>query len=702
MYCIHCGKENTEDSVFCQYCGKSMDDNANASANTTTAVVSVEAQNKKNKQMLIIFGVSLAAILLIVLGIMLVVDIGKKISGNDFSIGGLLSNSDAYFDKRFKVGDVITFGEYEQDGNILNGKEPIEWIVADSNDGNYLLISRYILDCKPYDDGSFSGSGGALDVEKKITYEDSSVRRWLQESFSKEAFSQKEKELIVPVSFKENTITVRRENEYAEDLAFLLSEDEAGNCFAENSLVSRSDGSIYYTSSYEWLAAVTENSKGLGVYVEELSGTVAKNINGNYAGSYFLRDISEVRDNQALTIYPNGASYPTDVKEKHGIRPAVYIYVTSEDFKPSETEAKGSTVDYLRYYMGSWEKGSFSNPIHDGFPDDLTMDQYFNHNRNSGDVYIDETAFDFSSFTGDIGHRYKVSDFEYTQTFKGYDAFVDEARGIRIYFSDDLEGNGPMMCVQFKGSGPDGWGTAGRFRRIGEADPSLRISKEGEFSSNNNIEAQTITLKFPKVSDDAFDNYLYEVYEYDSGTITKKDLAEKHIIDESSASYLINLTGEYTIDNEVSGMMFNVETETDGNGNTTLVKLYNDYTIHDYVMTYYCESRMTSFEHYQYAANESRNVFETKYTFDYTAEGQLSRVYYSGIMDEATCNYYYDDAGYLMRETYELSPGPRSYEFYYYVNQSYYYDESGKISTITVSGNTAGMKDFNYKLEKFR
>lgn len=149
-------------------------------------------------------------------------------------------------------------------------------------------------------------------------------------------------------------------------------------------------------------------------------------------------------------------------------------------------------------------------------------------------------------------------------------------------------------------------------------------------------------------------------------------------------------------------MMFNVETETDGNGNTTLVQLYNDYTIHDYVMTYDSESRMTSFEHYKYSANESRNVFEEKYTFNYTAEGQLSKVYCSGIMDEHTYTYYYDESGRLTEESYKLSPGPSSYSFSHYVEQSYSYDESGKIGTIYVSGNTAGMEYFDYKVDKLR
>ena len=119
-------------------------------------------------------------------------------------------------------------------------------------------------------------------------------------------------------------------------------------------------------------------------------------------------------------------------------------------------------------------------------------------------------------------------------------------------------------------------------------------------------------------------------------------------------------------------------------------------------MTYDSNGRMTSFEHYNYAANESRNVFETKYTFNYTAEGQLSRVYYSGTMDETNCTYNYDENGRLTRETYELSPGPSSYSFYHYVEQKYSYDESGKISTIAVSGNTAGMKYFDYTAVKVR
>ena len=46
--------------------------------------------------------------------------------------------------------EYIVFGSYEQDGNTKNGKEPIEWEVLGENDNGILVVSRYILDCQPY------------------------------------------------------------------------------------------------------------------------------------------------------------------------------------------------------------------------------------------------------------------------------------------------------------------------------------------------------------------------------------------------------------------------------------------------------------------------------------------------------------------------------------------------------------------------
>lgn len=38
-----------------------------------------------------------------------------------------------------KVGDTYVFGQYEQDNDLSNGKEPIEWIVIDVVNGKALI-----------------------------------------------------------------------------------------------------------------------------------------------------------------------------------------------------------------------------------------------------------------------------------------------------------------------------------------------------------------------------------------------------------------------------------------------------------------------------------------------------------------------------------------------------------------------------------
>ena len=47
--------------------------------------------------------------------------------------------------KTVAVGDIIQFGHYEQDNNLDNGSEAIEWIVLDYDEANHkvLLLSKY-------------------------------------------------------------------------------------------------------------------------------------------------------------------------------------------------------------------------------------------------------------------------------------------------------------------------------------------------------------------------------------------------------------------------------------------------------------------------------------------------------------------------------------------------------------------------------
>ena len=55
-------------------------------------------------------------------------------------------------DSQIQVGQYVEFGTYEQDGDNNNGAEPIEWKVLAVEDGNALLISKYVLDWQMYNE----------------------------------------------------------------------------------------------------------------------------------------------------------------------------------------------------------------------------------------------------------------------------------------------------------------------------------------------------------------------------------------------------------------------------------------------------------------------------------------------------------------------------------------------------------------------
>ena len=70
-------------------------------------------------------------------------------------------SSDRNEDKKFliqkknielNIGDIVTFGTYEQDNDSSNGQESIEWQVVDISDGKALLVSRYVLDNIEYNE----------------------------------------------------------------------------------------------------------------------------------------------------------------------------------------------------------------------------------------------------------------------------------------------------------------------------------------------------------------------------------------------------------------------------------------------------------------------------------------------------------------------------------------------------------------------
>ena len=125
-----------------------------------------------------------------------------------------------------KAGDYVLFGAYEQDNNTSNGKEDIEWLVLEVKDGKALVISKYALDCQPYDT-SYTD----------VTWKTCTLRKWLNNNFINAAFSANEKAMIptVTVSADKNPDYSTNPGHAAQDQVFLLSITEVNKYFSSDS-----------------------------------------------------------------------------------------------------------------------------------------------------------------------------------------------------------------------------------------------------------------------------------------------------------------------------------------------------------------------------------------------------------------------------------------------------------------------------------
>lgn len=115
-----------------------------------------------------------------------------------------------------RVGDTVIFGQYEQDGNLDNGSEPIAWLVLDVQGGKALLMSRYALDCLPFHD-----------EKTDAAWNQSALNAWLQADFHA-AFTDAEWAAIAPVTLADtaadgNPEWQNTDAEPAEARVFLLS-----------------------------------------------------------------------------------------------------------------------------------------------------------------------------------------------------------------------------------------------------------------------------------------------------------------------------------------------------------------------------------------------------------------------------------------------------------------------------------------------
>lgn len=126
-------------------------------------------------------------------------------------------------------GKHIVFGQYEQDGDLGNGAEPVNWDILAEKNGKMLLVSSYVLDCKPYNT-----------ERKEVTWETCSLRSWLNNDFINTAFTGAEQEIILTTSLDniDNTYYKIDGGNDTEDKIFCLSVEELEDCYHK--------GEMYY------------------------------------------------------------------------------------------------------------------------------------------------------------------------------------------------------------------------------------------------------------------------------------------------------------------------------------------------------------------------------------------------------------------------------------------------------------------------
>ena len=194
----------------------------------------------------------------------------------------------------YKVGETIEFGNYPQDKD--GTEKPIEWIVMKNEGNQVLLLSKYVLDAKSYNEGW-----------EDVTWETSDIRQWLNNEFYTTAFNKAEKAKIQTSLIKneDNSEYGTNGGNDTEDKVFLLSEKEADTLFSNDD---------------ERIAKATEYAEKSGVYV-----------NKEKAARWWLRSPGDDSDGAAV-VYDDGwvirfGDYVDDGSV--GVRPALHLNLQS-------------------------------------------------------------------------------------------------------------------------------------------------------------------------------------------------------------------------------------------------------------------------------------------------------------------------------------------------------------------------------------
>ena len=146
------------------------------------------------------------------------------------------------------VGDILTFGRYEQDNQIENGKEPLEWLVLEVQGNQAMLLTKYCIDT-------------VIFYPKRVAmyWGKSDLRAWMNSDFLLETFTPEEQSLILTTTVKNsNPHGMKGAGDDTLDKIYLLSKTEVLHFFPELS---------------DRIAYPTEYAKSKGCTVDSVTGS---------------------------------------------------------------------------------------------------------------------------------------------------------------------------------------------------------------------------------------------------------------------------------------------------------------------------------------------------------------------------------------------------------------------------------------------
>ncbi len=161
-----------------------------------------------------------------------------------------------------KVGEIIKFGKYEQDNNAENGQEEIEWQVLEVKEGKALVVSKFAIDNRMYND-----------EYEDVSWETCDLRSWLNSEFVSNALDTSCLEKILTIGDAAEEVTEFSNTK--QDKVFLLTLSYVNSCFVSDA--EKTCVATEYAKSRGAMTSVQAETLGNCWWWLSTSGEIASN-----------------------------------------------------------------------------------------------------------------------------------------------------------------------------------------------------------------------------------------------------------------------------------------------------------------------------------------------------------------------------------------------------------------------------------------